>query len=170
MRHPMDRCLKSTSPAMRRPPDVHFRVPGYRQGLRRLAVVASIIGLVAGLSACNVGSPSGGGVSVWAENRSPKDVVFVVSDNSDKRPAVYVVPARTSGHAGSGGLGSGDVEVDILIDGFCEPDPDGIQRGTIHSVRSGSVRLLIQEDGSWKVDQTPEVLNLGQVASAPSCH
>lgn len=110
--------------------------------------------------------------SVWIENRSPDQAVIFVTDNSDGPAAWYVVPAETSAHAGSGGLGSPDVRVNLLgwqheANGVSSCSP-GAYDDTIYNVPpEASVRLLIDETGQPTVSLAPEPPNLPNLAQAP---
>ena len=109
---------------------------------------------------------------VWVENRSSQEATFFVTDNSLKDAGWYVVPAHTSAHAGSNGLGSPDVRVNVLGWGHevnhvsrCAP---GDYDDTIYDVpRGASVRLLIDESGRPSVSLAAEPANLPHLASAP---
>jgi hypothetical protein len=111
--------------------------------------------------------------SVWVDNRSSVPATFFVTDNSLDHPAGwFVVPARTSAHAGSAGLGSPDVRVNALgwnheanHVGKCAP---GDYDDTLHDVpRSSSVRLLIDEMGMPSVSLVPEPAGLVGLVPAP---
>jgi hypothetical protein len=98
-------------------------------------------------------------------------VVFV-TDNSLSPAAWYVVPPRTAVHAGSAGLGSPDVRVNLL--GW-QHETLGVSRcapgdydDTISNVPPGaSVLLLIEETGRPLVSLATEPPNLRRLGEAP---
>jgi hypothetical protein len=110
--------------------------------------------------------------SVWIENRSSQQGVVFVTDGSSRPAAWYVVPARTTVHAGSDGLGSPDVTVNLLgwqheagHVGRCAP---GNYNDTIYDVPRGApVRLLIDETGRPSVSLAPEPPNPAPLLQAP---
>jgi len=132
-----------------------------------------VAGLLVVAIAIAVGVGSASRPSVWVENRSSHEATFFVTDNSlDSAGGWYLVPAHTAAHAGSDGLGSPDVRVNVLgwrhevnHVGKCAP---GDYDDTVHNVpRWTSVRLLIDETGEPSVSLAPEPVGLPQLVSAP---
>jgi hypothetical protein len=125
--------------------------------------------LFVGFAACGMWSRP----SVWIENRSAEQAVIFVTDNSLNNPAAwYVVPARTSVHAGSAGLGSPDVRVNLLgwqhvADGVSRCAPGDYDDTISNAPRGGSVLLLIDETGRPAVSLATEPPNLPHLAQAP---
>lgn len=124
----------------------------------------AVLALVApGLGACNLG-----GQSVWIDNRSPEQAVVFVDDLGPGPAPWYVVPAKTTVHVGSAGLGSSAVRVNVL--GWrheenhvsrCAP---GDYDDTLYDVPAGaSVLLLIEASGQPSVTMAPEPAGLATV-------
>jgi hypothetical protein len=105
-------------------------------------------------------------------NRSSEEVAFFVSDNSTSPAAWCVVGPNTAARAGSDGLGSPDVRVNVL--GWrheannvsaCSP---GDYADTLYDVpRGAAVRLLIEASGEPSVVLEPEPSGLPAVAQVP---
>jgi hypothetical protein len=70
----------------------------------------AIVALVA--SACTLVSAAR--PSVWVDNRSSQAAAFFLDDLSTGPGGWFIVPAHTTAHAGSDGLGSTDVRVNVL--------------------------------------------------------
>jgi hypothetical protein len=139
-----------------------------RASVGRAAGLIVVLALLGGVTGCfDATRPS-----VWAENRSARDATFFVTDDSASPAAWYVVPAHTTAHAGSDGLGSSDVRVNVLgwaheINhvGKCAP---GDYDDTLSNVPPvASVRLLIDETGRPSVSLSPEPPGLPHLAQAP---
>lgn len=140
----------------------------FRVRARRLPIlVVVVVALGAALSATQP--------TVWIENRSSAQAVVFVSDNSDSPAAWYVVPASSTVHAGSAGLGTADVRVNLLGwrhkangVGPCSP---GDFDDTIYDVpNAGSVRLLIDETGRPSVSLASEPAGLSELQPVPLGH
>jgi hypothetical protein len=135
--------------------------------LRQGVLIATVIGGTVFLGVGIASTPS-----VWIENLSSQDAVVFVTDNSTRPEAWYVVPAGVRGHAGSAGLGSSEVRVNVLGWGAaangvgrCSP---GDYDDTVHDVpRWSSVRLLIDKDGTPIVSVAPEPPDLPVLRPAP---
>lgn len=127
-------------------------------GARALVVVTAL--LAAMLGACTVSR-----ASVWIDNQSSQQAVVFVDDLGSGPAPWYVVPAKTTVHVGSAGLGSSAVRVNLL--GWrheenhvsrCAP---GDYDDTLYDVPPGaSVRLLIEESGQPSVSLASEPPNL----------
>jgi hypothetical protein len=115
---------------------------------------------------------AGDAPSVWVMNSSNDEVAFFVSDNSSNPAAWYVVGPHTSARAGSAGLGSPDVRINVL--GWqheannvsaCSP---GDYPDTLYDVpRGAAVRLLIGVSGEPSVAIAPEPSGLPVLAQVP---
>jgi hypothetical protein len=151
---------------------VHHEPPA-QSGLRRAfgrrarripVLVIVVVALGAALSATQP--------TVWIENRSSAQAVVFVSDNSDSPAAWYVVPAGATVHAGSAGLGTTAVRVNLLgwrheANGVSPCSP-GDYDDTIYDVpRAASVRLLIDETGRPSVSLATEPVGLRELAQVP---
>lgn len=81
----------------------------------RFILIALAVGLV-GVVVIGVAVSLASRASLWVENRSADSVSFFVTDNSNAPGGYFVVPARTTAHVGSDGIGltSRDVRVNVL--------------------------------------------------------
>lgn len=128
-----------------------------------LAIVAVVV------SACVF---EGGGQSVWVENRSSQAAAFFLDDLSTGTAAWFIVPAHTTAHAGSDGLGTSAVRVNVLgwrheANHVSECSP-GDHDDTLYDVPGGaSVRLLIEASGEPAVSLMPEPSGLPDLAPQP---
>jgi hypothetical protein len=125
-----------------------------------LALVAI---LAVAVSACAL--LSGPRPLVWVDNRSSEVAAIFVTDLGDGPAGWFIVPAHTTAHAGSDGLGSPDVRVNLLgwrheAGNVSECSP-GNYDDTLYDVpRGASVRLLIEADGRPSVSLMEEPAGL----------
>lgn len=127
---------------------------------------------VVSAAVAGIGAIGGSRPTVWIDNRSSQQVVVFVTDNGDGAAAWYIVPPKSAGHAGSAGLGSPDVRVNLLgwrheenHVGRCAP---GDFDDTLSDVpRSASVRLLVDETGRPSVSLAIEPSGLAALEQAP---
>jgi hypothetical protein len=114
----------------------------------RVGLWIALVAMVAVVaSACVFGS--GARQSVWVDNRSSQAAAFFLEDLSTGPGGWFIVPAHTTAHAGSDGLGSSAVRANVLGWGReaghvseCSP---GNYDDTLYDVPGGaSVRLLIE--------------------------
>jgi hypothetical protein len=141
------------------------------------AVAGAIALVLLGVSALGIAVSLASRASVWVKNDSSESVAFFVTDLSDGPGGYYVVPAHTTAHAGSDGIGltSRAVRVNVLrwrevVAG--EPCTPTDYDDTIYDVPAGvSVELHIASDGQPSVTLAPEPSNLPQLEalSEPTC-
>lgn len=140
-----------------------------RKGPGPILALLTIAGVVMG--ACAVGTADR--PSVWVENRSSQAAAFFVTDGSDAPAGWYIVPAHTIAHAGSDGLGSPDVRINVLgwgndaayNDSECAP---GLYDDTLYGVPTrASIRLLIEATGQPSVAIQAEPSGLPHLAPQP---
>ena len=146
-----------------------------RDRIEALAVAATLVGVVVStgaVAAVQASARIAALPSVWVANLSPETATFFVTDNSDRDAAWFVVPAHTTAHVGSGGLGSSDVRVNVLGFGHGANHVDKCSPGdyddTIYDVPDhASVRLLIDDSGNPSVRLAPEPPGLETLPEVP---
>jgi hypothetical protein len=134
---------------------------------RRLVVAALVLCVGIVLVVNTVGRPS-----VWVDNRSSQVATVFVTDDGSGPAAWYIVPAHSTVHLGSAGLGGPDVRANVLGWGHeayqvdkCSP---GHYEDTLFNVpRFSSIELSIDPSGQPTVKLASEPTGLTQLAQAP---